>query len=325
MKQTSVLVTGAGGFIGSNVMNQLNQAYSLTGVDNFSNGSTKFLSEDVKARTYFYDFTNESVLKWIADGRFDVIVHLAAIPRVSYSVFHPLETHETNVNKTLRLLDAAKGNVKRFIFASSSSVYGGAQVLPTPEHTPSRPASPYALQKFTVEEYARLYSTFYGLDTVSLRFFNVFGPNQLGSSAYACAIASWLTAVKRGESLRSDGDGSQSRDLCYVDNVVSAISLAIDCPNQLNGEAINIACGQRTTNNDILMYLHKYYKELGVNINIRTHPPRAGDVKHTHAHIAKAKNLLNYEPKVQFWDGLNKTIAWYDTNWDTFKHVQLSL
>ena len=191
------------------------------------------------------DFASVNVLTKVKSGVYDSVFHLAAIPRVSYSVEHPLETHETNVNKTLHLMDACVGNVKRFVFASSSSVYGGADILPTPETHPKNPKSPYALQKSIIEDYLKVYSLLYGLESIALRFFNVFGPNQLGHSPYSTAVSAWLTAIKNGKSMRSDGDGSQSRDLCYVDNVVDVCIRASQHEKNLGAEVFNVACGDR--------------------------------------------------------------------------------
>ena len=178
-------------------------------------------------------------------------------PRVSYSVEFPLVSHETNVTSTLKLKDACKGNVDRFVFASSSSVYGGADALPTPPSHKKSPKSPYALQKSIIEDYLKLYYSLYGLDSISLRFFNVFGPNQLGDSPYATAVSAWLNCIMNDQSMRSDGDGSQTRDMCYVDNVVDACYKSSFSENKLEAKAVNVACGDKVSNRQILEYLLK--------------------------------------------------------------------
>jgi UDP-glucose 4-epimerase len=199
-------------------------------------------------------------------------------------------------------------------------VYGGADVLPTPESHPRDPKSPYGLQKAHIEDYLKLYYELYGLDSACLRFFNVFGPNQLGDSPYSTAVSAWLTAIKNGKPMRSDGDGTQSRDMCYVDNVVHACILAAKAEGHLEAECFNVACGDRTTNNEILSSLMRRYPEADV-INA---PRRAGDVMHTQASVEKGKVILGYEPQVRFWDGLQKTIDWTEVNWDKIKGMKLN-
>ncbi len=257
------------------------------------------------------------------NGHYDSIIHLAALPRVSYSVEHPLETNDVNVTQTLKLIDAAKGNVKRFVFASSSSVYGGADELPTTEASPKNPKSPYALQKSIIEDYLSLYADFHALDSASLRFFNVFGPNQLGDSPYATAVAAWLTAIKCGQPMRSDGDGNQTRDLCYVDNVVNACALAASPfhVHKLGAARMNIACGQRTSNNEIIKYLMKRYP----GATKVDGPTRAGDVLHTHADVSLAEKTIGYVPIVDVWQGIEKTCDWFDQNWSRVSNLKLKI
>lgn len=314
-----VLITGIAGFIGSNFAQKcLDLGWEVTGVDDLSNGHIEFLPKIHK----FYKscFSAKPVLKAIKEKKFDVVVHLAAIPRVSYSVEHPIETHDVNVTKTLKLIDACRGNVKRFVFASSSSVYGGADVLPTDENQPKNPKSPYALQKSIIEDYLNLYHQLYGLDSASMRFFNVFGKNALGSGSYATAIAAWMTSIKSGKPCRSDGDGSQSRDLCHVDNVVHALSLATSHPDPLNADVFNVACGTRTTNKEILDYLIEKYPDAQVN-----HAPwRPGDVMHTQADISKIEKVLGYQVQTMVWEGIIKTVEWFEENWETIQGMELN-
>lgn len=312
-----VIITGGCGFIGSNLTRRcLDEGWSVDVVDDLSNGHKEFLPETffqggAKHQTFFRcDFAIGVPLQRIRDGRYDVVFHLAAVPRVSYSVEHPLETNDVNVSRTLRLIDACRGNTKRFIFASSSSVYGGAEHMPTHESTQKNPRSPYALQKSIIEDYLTMYSELYGLDSACMRFFNVFGPRQLGDSPYATAVSAWLSAIKRGQPMRSDGDGTQSRDMCYVDNVTDACVKAAQAIDPLRARAYNVACGDRTTNNEVLAYLMKRYP----GASRLDAPWRPGDVMHTQADVRRAKEELSYTPLVRFWEGLERTIEWHENH-----------
>jgi UDP-N-acetylglucosamine 4-epimerase len=322
---TKILVTGAAGFIGSNLCKRLvDLNWSVTGVDNLSNGKIQFVPKDVDF--LHANFDDDRILCRIQNEEFDYVFHQAALPRVSYSVEHPLQTHKINVDATVNLINACVGNIKRFVFASSSSVYGPAldacdqfveyggainsTISPTTITTPHNPQSPYALHKSVIEQYLKQYSIHNNFDSVCLRYFNVFGPNQLGSSPYSCAVSAWLTAIKNDQSCRSDGDGEQSRDLCYVSNVVDANVLAVMADGPFRAEAFNVACGERFTNNEILAYLKKRYP------NMRTHSAsvRVGDVKHTLADISKTTRVLKYVPRVKFYEGLERTIEWYESS-----------
>lgn len=304
----NVLITGGAGFIGSNLVERaINEGWNVTVVDDLSGGKFEFI-EKFKLSCFFGDFVNASIVDRIKHQQFDVVFHLAAMPRVGYSVDHPVETNDTNVSKTLKLLDACRGNIERFVFASSSSVYGGADVLPTIESAPKNPKSPYALQKSIIEEYLKLWDDLYGMDSAAMRFFNVFGPNQLGSSPYSTAVSAWLTAIKHNKPMRSDGDGTQTRDMCYVDNVTEALVLAAKSKDKLHANAFNVACNESTSNNQILQHLTKRYPSAIVQMS----PWRPGDVMHTLADVTKAKEQLGYEPVVKFWDGLERTIKWIE-------------
>ena len=319
-----VLVTGCAGFIGSNLVARcFSEGWDVVGIDDMSNGHEEFVPEGIRndsARFLKCDFAAPQVLDQIKNKKFDVVIHLAAVPRVSYSVEHPVETHETNVNKTLALMEACRDNVKRFVFASSSSVYGGADELPTTELMPKNPKSPYALQKSVIEDYLKLYHDLYGLDSVCLRFFNVFGPNQLGDSPYATAVSAWLTAIKSGKKMRSDGDGSQSRDMCYVDNVVDACVRSALHDKKLGAICLNVACGDRTTNKEILDYLRQKYPYA----EYYDAPWRPGDVMHTQASLERINETLGYVPLVKIWEGIDRTVSWYENNWSWIGKLRLN-
>lgn len=313
MTQTALL-TGAAGFIGSHLTSRLlTDGWTIDAVDDLSAPSD---AGPASRCDWFLtrDFADETVLQRVKDGRYDVIFHMAALPRVSYSVEHPERTFEVNVTRTMRLVEACRCSSKRtrFVFSSSSSVYGPGADVPTWEQALRRPASPYAQHKATVEDYLGLYARFYDFESVCLRYFNVFGPGQLGDSPYATAIAAWLTAIMRGLPLRSDGDGTQSRDMCYVDNVVHANVLAAGHAYALRGRAFNVACGETHTNNQILAALRARYG----NLQIVTAPVRAGDVPVTHADILLAQLILGYEPKVDLWRGLQATCEWFESRPD---------
>lgn len=299
-----ILITGAAGFIGSHVVDKfVSEGWDVIGVDNMSTGELANVNKKVKA-LMVNNFAAASVLEKIANKEFDVVCHLAAMPRVLFSVENPALTNETNVSDTVKLLDVCRGNVKRFIFSSSSSVYGNTNALPTPAATKKDPCSPYALQKSIIEDYCQLFGKLYDFDSVCLRYFNVFGPRAKGDSPYSTAVAAWLTAIQKGEPLRSDGDGEQSRDLCYVQNVVNANWLAASSQNTFRGNCYNVACGERTTNNEVLAYLKNRFGD----INVVHAPERPGDVKHTQADISSTEKDLGYKSEVNFWEGLERTI-----------------
>lgn len=312
------LITGGAGFIGSNLAKRLvSLGHNVDVIDDLSAGHKEFVPTE--CNLYVEDFSNSLILQRIKSKAYDVVFHLAAIPRVSYSVEFPVETNDVNVNKTLALIDACRGSVKRIVFASSSSVYGGADLLPTPTSYVKSPKSPYALQKSIIEDYLKMYYELYGLDSACLRFFNVFGPNQLGDSPYSTAVSAWLTAIYSGKSMRSDGDGTQSRDMCYVDNTVDACIRSAEVNRVLKAEPMNVACGDRNSNKEILKYLLSRFP----NARYHDSPWRPGDVMHTQADISRTKELIGYVPIVKFWEGLDRTINWYDENWEKVKNLNL--
>lgn len=317
-----ILVTGGAGFIGSNLVRRVvkDGALDVDVVDDLSSGQISFLPSAVLDSDSFFvsDFAAPAVIDAVSSGRYDAIVHLAAQPRVSYSVEKPYETYQNNVASTLKLIEASRGHTKRFVFASTCAVYGDTSSLPTHESAPKNYRSPYAMQKLMVEDCLRLYNNLYGFDSVCLRFFNVFGPNQLGDSPYSTSVSAWIYAILRGSSMRSDGDGSQSRDMCHVDNVVDACIKAVVSPNHFRGEAFNIACGQSVTNSEILRALLKQFPQA----KYHSAPWRPGDIMHTLADISAAKERLDYAPSVMFWEGLESTIRWYQDNWERIESMK---
>jgi nucleoside-diphosphate-sugar epimerase len=254
------------------------------------------------------DYAAPGICANIKNKRYDVIFHQAAIPRVSYSVENPSETTHNNILKTVMLFEACVDSVDRVVWASSSSVYGGADTLPTPESERGKnlPKSPYAWQKFAIEDYAKICADLYDLDIVCLRYFNVFGPGQLGDSPYSTAVAAWCHATKNGLPLRSDGDGEQTRDMCYIDNTVHANILAANSTMKFRGRCYNVACGNRVSNNEILSFFRSNF-----DIQVNHAPERPGDVKHTCADITRINEELGYKPLITFWEGLEETIDWW--------------
>ncbi|MBE3584478.1 MAG: SDR family oxidoreductase, partial [Limnochordaceae bacterium] len=238
----------------------------------------------------------------------EVIFHEAALPSVPRSIADPLATNENNIDGTLNVLVAAKEmGVKRVVIAASSSAYGDTERLPKVENMPANPLSPYAVTKYVGELYGRVFSRVFGLETVSLRYFNVFGPRQDPASQYAAVIPKFILAMLRGEQPLIHGDGNQSRDFTYVDNVVEANLLAAKVPG-IGGEVFNIGCGARFTLNELVAALNRI---LGTRITPRYGPPRPGDVRHSLASIEKAGKLLGYRPTVGFEAGLKRTVDWF--------------
>jgi len=307
----SVLVTGGAGFIGSNLTEALlKKGHRVRVLDNFSTGKQQNLVFD---RTYPSleivdgDIRDIATCQAAAKGM-DYVFHQAALPSVQRSVEDPLTTHNVNGNGTLNiLLSARDAGVKRVIYASSSSIYGDTPTLPKKEEMPPNPLSPYALQKYIGEQYARLFYQLYGLETVSLRYFNIFGPKQDPASIYSAVIPKFINTLLRGETPVVFGDGEQSRDFTYIDNVVHANLLAMSA-GRLQGDVINIACGKRTSLNQLLDILKT---ALGSNVSPVYKEPRKGDVKHSLAEISKGKQLMGYDPQVDIETGLKRTLDYF--------------
>ncbi len=301
------LVTGGAGFIGSHLADRLiAEGHEVHIVDDLSNGRVEFTPKG--CRVLYSDVADKSVLSYVRQVGFDVVYHLAAMPRVPYSVEHPSETNDINVGKTVALLEACRGNVGRFVFTSSSSVYGDAQVKPTPESSPLNPASPYALQKVIGEKYCEMFSDMYGMDTACVRPFNVFGPRQLANGVYGTVVSSWLDAIKHGKDLRSDGDGSQTRDMTHVANVVDVFARVGAYKGKLSGHSFNAGTGASISNNQIMSYLLSKFPQ--ARDRVVTAPWRPGDVRATQADVTIIRKNLGFDLVLDFWKGLEETIQW---------------
>lgn len=310
---TRFLVTGGAGFIGSNICCKLvEQNCFVRVVDNLITGKKKNLDGIIDKIDFVQaDMGDPDVANAVMKG-IDVVLHQGALPSVPRSVADPALTHKHCVDATFTLLLAAKdAGVKRFVYAASSSAYGDTPTLPKVETMPTRPLSPYAAAKLFGEYYCSVFSKVYGLETISLRYFNVFGPHQDPTSQYAAAIPAFVTSILKGKSPIVYGDGEQSRDFTYIDNVVHANLLAARA-EKVAGESVNIACGQRVTINEIIGMINRI---LGKDIKPEYKPLRAGDVKHSLASIDLAKEVIGYKPVTSFQDGLQKAISWYRENW----------
>jgi UDP-glucose 4-epimerase len=308
-------VTGGAGFIGSNLAEHLlNLGYSVVVIDNLSTGRTQNLSgwsEKAGNRFQFLQTDiNETDQMRRAFSGVSCVFHLAAIPSVARSIENPAATQLSNINGTLSVLTAARDSgVKRVIAASSSSIYGDDPNLPKKEDRMGRCLSPYALSKVVTEEYCRLFYQLYGLETVALRYFNVFGPRQDPNSHYAAVIPRFSTLLLAGQAPTVYGDGEQSRDFTFVANVIDANLKAATCP-KVAGEAFNIGCGTQTSLNQLIEKLNQI---LGNQLKPRYEPPRQGDVKHSVADISKAGRMLGYVPATSLETGLRHVLDWYRT------------
>jgi UDP-glucose 4-epimerase len=304
-----VLVTGGAGFIGSNVADSyLADGHEVVVLDDLTTG----FEEHVPRGATFVrgSITDEEAVR-AAMRDVEVVHHHAASRAVLRSVEDPLGTDAVNSSGTLRLLTAARdAGVRRFVLASSSSVYGGVAPLPTPESAPLTPKSPYAVSKLAGEHYARVFWELFGLETVALRYFNVFGPRQRPDSMYAAVIPLFIGALQHGERPIVHGDGSQFRDFTYIDNVVTANHLAVAADaEKVAGRALNIACGDR---HSILGTLELIADLLGVKADPVFTDSRAGDIKQSCADITVARSVLGFEPTISFDEGMAKTVAWFN-------------
>jgi len=303
------LVTGGAGFIGSNIVEALLERGEQARVlDNLSTGKR----ENIAPFMDKIDFMEADILDMDAMMKackgIDYVLHQAALPSVPRSVADPMSSTRVNVDGTVNVLWAAKeAGVKRLVYASSSSAYGNQPTLPKREDMPADPLSPYAISKYAGELYARVFHQIYGLSTVSLRYFNVFGPRQDPASQYAAVIPKFIKALMNGEPPVIYGDGEQSRDFTFVKNVVSANILAAHAEG-VSGNTFNIACGQRTTLNQLVDHLKKILKS---PLSPCYTDPRPGDIRHSLADISLAERFLNYKPDYTIEEGLEKTVAWF--------------
>ena len=305
------LVTGIGGFIGSSLARELLQrGEQVRGVDNFSTGKRENLAEILRQ----IDFREADILDLDAMQQacsgVDYVLHQAAIPSVPKSVHDPVGSNRANIDGTVNVLVAARdAKVKRMIYAASSSAYGDTPTLPKHERMTPDPISPYAVAKLASEHYMISFYRCYGLETVALRYFNIFGPRQDPSSPYSGVLAKFITQMLNGQQPTIFGDGEQSRDFTYIDNAVEANLLACTAPAaQVAGKVFNVATGRRVTLNEAFKLLQDLTAYRGNPIH---GPERGGDIKHSLADISAAGKHLGYKPKVNFEDGLRRTVEWY--------------
>ncbi len=309
MQDYHVLVTGGAGFIGSNIAIQLvKDGYQVTILDDLSTGYLKNL-DTIKDKINFIQgsITDYDLLNKIMPG-IDFVLHQAALPSVPRSIDSPVDSHDNNATGIINILDAARlAKVKRVVFASSSAVYGDSSEKYKSEDLTTNPLSPYAVTKLVGEEYCRVFAELYDIETVCLRYFNVFGPQQDPVSDYAAVIPLFIKAILEDQQPTIFGDGTQSRDFTYVSNNVQANILAMHSDKVGKGETINIACGQAFSLLDLVAGINK---ALGKDIKPILSNPRPGDIKHSLADISKAKKLLNYKTDIDFVQGLKFTIDW---------------
>ena len=322
------LVTGVGGFIGSNLLETLLKLdQRVVGLDNFATCTPRNLKQvqalvsvEQWARFRFIEasIVESAVCQKACEG-VDLVLHQAALGSVPHSLEDPLACHAANVTGFINMLEAARrARVRRFVFASSCAVYGDDASLPAVETQIGLPLSPYAASKRMDEVYSDSYAKAYGYESIGLRYFNVFGPRQDPNGAYAAVIPKWIEALLRRQRVQINGDGETSRDFCFVDNIVQANLLAATTQNAgATNQTYNIAVGERTTLNELFQLLQEGLRKL--NPELPEQKPnygseRAGDVRHSHANIEKARRLLGYEPTLRASEGLNLAMAWYCAN-----------
>ncbi len=304
------LVTGGAGFIGSHLVERLlSKNKTVAVLDNLATGKLENIAP-FRDRISFYQGSvcdDDMVKKAMAGAR--IVFHQAALASVPRSIKNPWDCHQANVEGTLKILLHARDlGVKRVMFAGSSSVYGNTEVLPKVETMKPGPLSPYAAAKLAGESYCQVFREVYGLETVILRYFNVFGPRQDPASEYAAVIPKFIQALRNNQPVNIFGDGEQTRDFNYIENVVSANMLAAEAPSTVAGKVFNVAGGSRISLNQLLNYLQQILK---TNISPIYAPPRAGDVRHSLADISQAQQYLNYKPLVDVKTGLEKTVEWF--------------
>ena len=322
VNNTSILITGGAGFIGSNLCEYfLSKGYKVTCLDNFSTGhrhNLKLSFENPNFRLIEGDIRNLSDCQNAVNG-VDYVLHEAALGSVPRSIKDPITTNDVNVSGFLNMLVASRdAKVKRFVYAASSSTYGDSVGLPKVEDVIGKPLSPYAITKYVNELYADIFSRTYGLETIGLRYFNVFGRKQDPNGAYAAVIPKFVAQLMQLESPKINGDGNYSRDFTYIDNVIQMNELAMTTknPDAVN-TVYNTAFGDRNTLNNLVNYLKEFlsvYDERIANVAIEYGPNREGDIPHSLASIDKAKALLGYDPQFSMQQGLKEAIDWYWNN-----------
>jgi nucleoside-diphosphate-sugar epimerase len=306
MKDKKIVVTGGAGFIGSHIVDALlKEGANVVVIDNLSTGRRENIEHNLEKIKFFEtDIVDTGALTEIFQGA-SAVVHQAAMVSVPRSIEAPMESHNTNSTGTLSVFTAAKNaGVERVVFATSSSVYGNSPTLPKVETMAPNPLSPYAVQKLTGELYSKVFNNLFGLKTIGLRYFNVFGPRQNPNSAYAAVIPRFINLIKQGQIPQINGDGEHTRDFTFVENVVNANLLALKT-NKGFGEIYNTAANVQISLNTLVKKINEF---LGTSIPPQYLPPRAGDIKDSFADINKAKEILGYEVKVDFEEGLKRTI-----------------
>jgi UDP-N-acetylglucosamine 4-epimerase len=329
LSKSHILITGGAGFIGSNLCEHfLSKGHKVTCLDNFATGHR----HNLKAFAANPEFTLiEGDIRNIADcnkavSGVDYVLHQAALGSVPRSINDPVTSNDVNISGFLNMLVASRdANVKRFVYAASSSTYGDSQSLPKVEDVIGKPLSPYAITKYVNELYAEIFSRTYGLETIGLRYFNVFGRKQDPNGAYAAVIPKFVMQFMKHESPVINGDGNHSRDFTYIDNVVQMNELAIASENpEAVNTVYNTAFGDRNTLNDLIRYLKEFlseYDEKIGDIPVIHGPNRPGDIPHSLASVDKAKELLGYDPQFSFQQGLKQAVKWY---WENLREAPKS-
>src|SRR5678815_449158 len=303
------LVTGGAGFIGSHIAEELTRrGQRVRVVDSLITGKRQNLAHLPEVEFIEGDLAKLDVAKRSVQG-VEYVLHQAAIPSVPRSVEDPITSNRANIDASLNVLVAAReARVRRVVYAGSSSAYGNSATLPKVETMPTAPLSPYALQKLVAEQYCQMFTTLYGLETVTIRYFNVFGPRQDPSSPYSGVISLFISALCEGRRPVIYGDGEQTRDFTYVSNVVDGVLRAAQAPATASGEVINVATGGRISLNQLF---HTIRDLVGADVEPVYEETRAGDVRDSQADISKATRLLGYEPTASFAEGLARTVEWY--------------
>ncbi len=327
--KTKVLITGGAGFIGSNLCDHfINKGFRVVCLDNFATGHRKNIEHHLANPDFTLiegDIRNiDDCMKAVESA--DYVLHQAALGSVPRSIKDPATSNDVNVSGFLNMIIASRdAGVKRFIYAASSSTYGDSESLPKVEDTIGKPLSPYAITKYVNELYADIFSKTYGIETIGLRYFNVFGRRQDPNGAYAAVIPKFVLQFMKHESPVINGDGNYSRDFTYIDNVVLMNELAITTENtEAVNTVYNTAFGDRNTLNDLIGYLKQYLAEYDpeiANVDVIYGPNRQGDIPHSLASIDKAKQMLGYDPKFSLQNGLKEAVGWY---WENLKTTEIA-